>query len=144
MWLPNLYVFHVPTFVAATTTVAIHYNMAPRRRDPNSPLWKIKTCSKRSPQTERLMTSEEKAKLALLIEEKYGFAPRPFQLEGICSQIERVDTIVQAPTGAGKTTIAAGIHLWPDGKQKVTIMVSPLLALEDEMVRCQNQHGWTS
>ncbi|KAI0354105.1 hypothetical protein OH77DRAFT_1387317, partial [Trametes cingulata] len=60
--------------------------------------------------------------------------PRLFQLEGVQAQLEGTDMIIQAPTGAGKTAIAAGPHLWPSSKGKVTIMVCPLLALEDEMV----------
>ncbi|KZT69352.1 P-loop containing nucleoside triphosphate hydrolase protein, partial [Daedalea quercina L-15889] len=72
---------------------------------------------------------------AKLFEDAYGWKPRPFQVAGIQAQIEGVDTIVQAPTGAGKTAVVAGAHLWPHGATKVTIMVSPLLSLEDEMVR---------
>lgn len=69
---------------------------------------------------------------------QYGWPsdPRPFQLEGVRAQIEGTDMIIQASTGAGKTAIAAGPYLWHTTKGKITIMVCPLLALEDEMVCC--------
>ncbi|OSD06262.1 P-loop containing nucleoside triphosphate hydrolase protein [Trametes coccinea BRFM310] len=60
--------------------------------------------------------------------------PHHFQLEGVGAQLEGVDMIIQAPTGAGKTAIAAGPHMWPKSSGTVTIMVCPLLALEEEMV----------
>ncbi|KAJ6600182.1 P-loop containing nucleoside triphosphate hydrolase protein [Mycena sp. CBHHK59/15] len=41
---------------------------------------------------------------------------------------------LHAATGAGKTGIAAGLHLLPSSKGKVTLMVSPLLSLHDEQV----------
>ncbi|EJF56898.1 P-loop containing nucleoside triphosphate hydrolase protein [Dichomitus squalens LYAD-421 SS1] len=61
--------------------------------------------------------------------------PKDFQLRGVQAQIEGTDIIVQAPTGAGKTALAAGPHLWPGNETKFTIMVCPLLSLEEEM--CQ-------
>ncbi len=67
-------------------------------------------------------------------ERQYGYPAKPFQLEAIQAQIEGRDVIVQAPTGSGKTAIAAGPHLWPANKDKFTIMVCPLLSLEEEMV----------
>lgn len=42
---------------------------------------------------------------------------------------------MHAGTGQGKTAIAVGPHLHPSTKGKVTLMVSPLIALHDEMVR---------
>ncbi|KAH9887685.1 P-loop containing nucleoside triphosphate hydrolase protein [Cubamyces lactineus] len=65
---------------------------------------------------------------------KWDKEPRLFQLEGVRAQLEGVDMIVQAPTGAGKTAVAAGPHVWPSSRGKTTIMVCPLLALEEEMV----------
>ncbi|KAH9847421.1 P-loop containing nucleoside triphosphate hydrolase protein [Lenzites betulinus] len=61
--------------------------------------------------------------------------PKPFQLAGIKAQLDGDDMIIQASTGAGKTAIAAGPHLWQTSAGKTTIMVCPLLSLEDEMVR---------
>lgn len=73
--------------------------------------------------------------LSELMAKKYGWTPRSFQLEGIRAQIEGIDAIIQAPTGSGKTAVVAGAHLWPQNEAMVTIMVSPLLSLEDEMVK---------
>lgn len=44
------------------------------------------------------------------------------------------DVILHAATGSGKTGIAAGPHLLPSSKGKVTLFISPLLALHDEQV----------
>lgn len=61
---------------------------------------------------------------------------RPFQLKAMSAQVLGVDVLLHAATGAGKTGIAAGPHLLPSCKGKVTIMISPLLALQEEQVRC--------
>ncbi|PSS33976.1 hypothetical protein PHLCEN_2v1984 [Hermanssonia centrifuga] len=65
---------------------------------------------------------------------KYGWNlnPKGFQLAGVQAQLEGIDMIIQAATGSGKTAIAAGPHLWIEGKQ--SIMVCPLMTLEDEML----------
>ncbi|KAJ3475399.1 hypothetical protein NLI96_g11861 [Meripilus lineatus] len=60
--------------------------------------------------------------------------PRAFQVKAVQAQLEGMDIVIQAPTGAGKTAIAAGPHVWPTMKGRITIMISPLLALETEMV----------
>ena len=59
---------------------------------------------------------------------------RQFQLEAISAQLKGEDAIVHAATGSGKTTIVAGPHALPTNKGKVTIFVSPLIALQEEMV----------
>ncbi|KAH9919751.1 P-loop containing nucleoside triphosphate hydrolase protein [Epithele typhae] len=61
--------------------------------------------------------------------------PKDFQLAAVKAQLEGVDMIVQAPTGAGKTALAAGPHVWPSCSRRVTLMVCPLLTLEDELVK---------
>ncbi|KAI1784235.1 P-loop containing nucleoside triphosphate hydrolase protein [Ganoderma leucocontextum] len=78
---------------------------------------------------------EDLESLAEKMRTAYGWdSPRKlFQLEAVKAQLEGVDMIVQAPTGAGKTAIAAGPHLWPGNEKKFTIMVCPLLSLEEEM-----------
>ena len=82
------------------------------------------------------LTPEDIEKLKQLMRQRFKFDgdPRGFQLEGTKAQIEGCDMIIQAPTGSGKTAVAAGPHVWETSQGKVTIMVSPLLALEDEMV----------
>ena len=92
------------------------------------------------------LTKKNLDALAAKMRRIYGWRsdPKPFQLEAIKAQLEGVDVIVQAPTGAGKTAIAAGPHLWPGSEKKFTIMVCPLLSLEEEMVRFSltySQHG---
>ncbi|KAF8148868.1 P-loop containing nucleoside triphosphate hydrolase protein [Crassisporium funariophilum] len=55
-----------------------------------------------------------------------------FQLSCMWAQVLKQDVLLQAATGSGKTGIAAGPHLLPSNKGKVTFVVLPLLALEDE------------
>ncbi|CAA7263222.1 unnamed protein product [Cyclocybe aegerita] len=55
-------------------------------------------------------------------------------MDAINAQLEMRDVLVHAGTGTGKTAIAAGPHVHPSAKGKVLIMVSPLIALHDEMV----------
>jgi hypothetical protein len=59
---------------------------------------------------------------------------RPFQIDCMRAQILRQDLLLHAATGSGKTGIAAGPHLLPSSKGKVTLFVSPLLSLHDEQV----------
>ncbi|KAJ3555921.1 hypothetical protein NM688_g2307 [Phlebia brevispora] len=81
-----------------------------------------------------VLTDEQRSALARKMQEAYHWdeAPHPHQLAGVLAQIEGVDAIIQAPTGSGKTAIAAGPHLWLPGM--ITLMICPLLALEEEMV----------
>jgi superfamily II DNA helicase RecQ len=51
------------------------------------------------------------------------------------SQVLGQDTVLHASTGAGKTGVAAGPHLLPSSKGKVTLVISPLLSLHEEQVR---------
>jgi len=55
-------------------------------------------------------------------------------MEAIEAQLKLEDVIVHAGTGLGKTAIVAGPHMHPSSKGKVTLMVSPLIALHDEQV----------
>ncbi|KAF8961576.1 P-loop containing nucleoside triphosphate hydrolase protein [Flammula alnicola] len=66
--------------------------------------------------------------------EKWGFRPRNYQMDGIIAQLKRQDVLIHAGTGMGKTAVAAGPHAHLSAKGRVTIMVSPLIALHDEMV----------
>lgn len=73
--------------------------------------------------------------LGVRLEEQFGWKLRAFQLEAIEAQVLGKDVIVHAGTGAGKTAIAAGPHVLPMMEGRVTIMVSPLLALQNEQVK---------
>ncbi|KAE9382775.1 P-loop containing nucleoside triphosphate hydrolase protein, partial [Gymnopus androsaceus JB14] len=57
---------------------------------------------------------------------------KDFQLAATNAQLQRKDTIVHAHTGAGKTAIVAAPHAHPATQGKVTFLVSPLIALQDE------------
>ncbi|KAH6899240.1 P-loop containing nucleoside triphosphate hydrolase protein, partial [Coprinopsis sp. MPI-PUGE-AT-0042] len=61
--------------------------------------------------------------------------PRPFQLSAISAQLQKKDVLIHAGTGYGKTTIAAGPHAHPSMKGKVTFLVSPLIALQEDQRR---------
>lgn len=82
------------------------------------------------------LTSDDVNKLAARMREafKWDSDPKDFQLAAVKAQLEGVDMVVQAPTGSGKTALAAGPHLWPGNEKKFTLMVCPLLSLEEEMV----------
>ncbi|KAJ7753252.1 P-loop containing nucleoside triphosphate hydrolase protein [Mycena metata] len=73
---------------------------------------------------------------------KWTNGAKPFQLECMGAQKLGKEVLLHAATGAGKTGIAAGPHLLPSSKGKVTLMVSPLLSLHDEQVSTfQNEFG---
>jgi superfamily II DNA helicase RecQ len=59
---------------------------------------------------------------------------RAYQLEGIEAQLLMRDGLVHAGTGMGKTTIVAGPHAHESSAGKVTLFISPLIALHDEQV----------
>ncbi len=99
---------------------------------------KYSRCNEQPASQARLqLSADDIQKIASKMRTKFGWDndPRPFQLDAVQAQLEGTDIIIQAPTGSGKTAIAAGPHLWYSVEQKkVTIMVCPLLALEEEMV----------
>ena len=63
--------------------------------------------------------------------------PKDFQIMGIEAQLKRQDVLVHARTGTGKTLIAAGPHAHERMAGKVTIMISPLIGLQEEQVYYQ-------
>ncbi|KAJ6540929.1 P-loop containing nucleoside triphosphate hydrolase protein [Mycena vulgaris] len=65
---------------------------------------------------------------------KWTAGPQEFQLRCMEAQKLGKDVLLHASTGAGKTGIAAGPHLLPSSKGKVTLVVSPLLSLHQEQV----------
>lgn len=81
-------------------------------------------------------TAKDLEGLDKTIAQQFGWkdGPRLYQMEGINAQLQKRDVLIHAGTGMGKTAVAAGPHVHPSSKGKVTIMVSPLIALHDEMV----------
>lgn len=75
--------------------------------------------------------------LAQKIKKKFNWkhTPREFQMEAVKAQLLRKDVLIHAGTGAGKTFIAAGPHAHEACEGKVTFLISPLIALQDEQVR---------
>ncbi|KAF8968227.1 P-loop containing nucleoside triphosphate hydrolase protein [Flammula alnicola] len=65
---------------------------------------------------------------------KWTDGAHDFQLSCMRAQVLQKDVLLHAATGAGKTGIAAGPHLLPSSKGMVTLVVSPLLALQEEQV----------
>lgn len=83
-------------------------------------------------QQRKKLTPEQIEELREKLRSAYKREPYDFQVEAIRAQIEGTDLLVHASTGAGKTTIAAGPHVWiPDG---VTLIATPLIQLAEEMV----------
>lgn len=65
-----------------------------------------------------------------------GKEPREVQVDLAVAQEERKDGLGQLPTGHGKTYIAAAPYALKKNMddKRVTLMVSPLIGLQDEMV----------
>ncbi|KAJ7768939.1 P-loop containing nucleoside triphosphate hydrolase protein [Mycena metata] len=82
------------------------------------------------------LTKAELVGLADLMRTKFEspHRARQYQMDGIEAQLQMRDVLVHAGTGMGKTTIAAGPHAHPMSAGKVTLMISPLIALHDEQV----------
>lgn len=85
----------------------------------------------------RNLSPEEREEIreAIQLQLGDGKAPREFQVEMVVAQEEMRDAMCHAATGLGKTLIAAAPFALERNRDKVTIMVSPLIALQNEMVR---------
>ena len=89
---------------------------------PETPLWKgIRV---------KLKNLGERIKAGF----KWEHLPREYQVEAVRAQLQRKDILIHAGTGSGKTACAAGPHALPEMKGMVTIMVSPLIALQEEQM----------
>ncbi|KAL6299962.1 P-loop containing nucleoside triphosphate hydrolase protein [Sparassis latifolia] len=111
--------------------------LTPRRYPSKTPVSQKFTPPPGGTHARQPLTNNDLKQLAERMHQQFKWDnnPRPFQLADIQAQLEGIDTIIQAPTGSEKTALAAGPHVWPGNEGKVTIMVSPLMALEDEMVQ---------
>ncbi|KAJ6469073.1 P-loop containing nucleoside triphosphate hydrolase protein [Mycena vitilis] len=117
---------------------------APRKHGKTPKTRRARLTSKITP--EQLAAIREELKLLPgLIKENYTKwtdGAQDFQLKCMGAQKLRQDILVFASTGAGKTGIAAGPHLLPSSKGKVTLVVSPLLSLHEEQVATfRNEFG---
>lgn len=65
---------------------------------------------------------------------KWEHLPREYQIDAIRAQLLRKDVLFHAGTGSGKTAVAAGPHALKETKGMVTIMISPLIVLQEEQV----------
>ncbi|KAG8707481.1 hypothetical protein FRC09_001792 [Ceratobasidium sp. 395] len=87
--------------------------------------------------TDRFITPSVRAgfhDIDQLMCQSFGWtAAQKFQVEGAILQLARRDTIIHAGTGKGKTAVAAAPYVLDENHQKLTIMVSPLLALQEDM-----------
>ncbi|KZV85307.1 hypothetical protein EXIGLDRAFT_699629 [Exidia glandulosa HHB12029] len=63
---------------------------------------------------------------------------RPMQEIVGVAQAVGGDVMVHAPTGLGKTGIVAAPHVFPENKGRVSLFISPLIALQEEMVTTFN------
>ena len=65
----------------------------------------------------------------------HGRTAKDFQLQAIQNQEARRDTVVHAPTGSGKTFIIGAPLRLPSNAGRVTLVCSPLIGLQNEMVQ---------
>lgn len=77
-------------------------------------------------------TEKELEGLAGLLKSKWGFEPREHQLKGVLAQLRKQD--INNLSRNGKTAIAAGPHAFAKAAGCITIMVSPLIAIQNEQV----------
>ncbi|KAJ6609629.1 P-loop containing nucleoside triphosphate hydrolase protein [Mycena sp. CBHHK59/15] len=106
-----------------------HHGKTPKPR-------RARLTSKVTPQDLKTIREELKLLPGLIKQhfKKWTNGAQAFQLQCMEAQILRKDVLLHAATGSGKTGIAAGPHLLPSSKGKVTLVVSPLLALHEEQV----------
>lgn len=67
---------------------------------------------------------------------------RDFQRDALASLGNGRDVIVHAGTGCGKTAIFAGLHLLPEVSGMFSIIISPLIALQNKQVSVLSTTGY--
>ncbi|KAK0219335.1 hypothetical protein EDD85DRAFT_797446 [Armillaria nabsnona] len=66
-------------------------------------------------------------------------------MTAIEAQLQCKDVLIHAATGFGKTAIAAGLHVHETCQGRITLMVSPLIMLqEDQVASFQNEYKLTA
>jgi superfamily II DNA helicase RecQ len=92
--------------------------------------------SRGGPNSRQPLTKDQLCDLPKKMQIKFNWkhVVRAYQLEGIEAQLLMRDALVHAGTGMGKTTIVAGPHAHESATGKVTLLISPLIALHDEQV----------
>ncbi|KAF8869269.1 P-loop containing nucleoside triphosphate hydrolase protein [Infundibulicybe gibba] len=110
-----------------------HY-MKPRQKKQDAALHSQEAATRRPIQ--QRITSKDLDGFSIKIQEQFGWTgpPHTFQYIAIEAQLFRKDVLVHAGTGSGKTAIAAGPHVHWKSRGKVTLLVSPLIALQEEQV----------
>ncbi|KAJ6618432.1 P-loop containing nucleoside triphosphate hydrolase protein, partial [Mycena sp. CBHHK59/15] len=106
--------------------------MPPRRKNKTAAPPRLQN----TPNTRKPLTRAELVGLQdhMLAKFQCQHLAREYQMQGIEAQLQMRDVLVHAGTGMGKTTIAAGPHAHPTSVGKVTLMISPLIALHNEQV----------
>ncbi|QRV91157.1 DEAD/DEAH box helicase [Ceratobasidium sp. AG-Ba] len=56
-----------------------------------------------------------------------------FQVNGALLQLVKCDAVIHVGTGRGKTAVVAAPHVLDENREKITVLVSPLIALQSEM-----------
>ncbi len=120
----------------ASVTAQLRKNGSRRRKLPPSFSAQVADSEDNSLTSQpRVILPDEREDLRVKIKAQLnGKEPREFQIEMVVAQEERRDAMCHAATGLGKTLIAAAPFTLERNKMRVTIMVSPLVALQDEMV----------
>ncbi|VDC03270.1 unnamed protein product [Peniophora sp. CBMAI 1063] len=96
---------------------------------------KPKPVQRPPPPPREKMTEAQVERLRELFREQFGGKePRSFQIDAIRAQQDGRDVLVHVATGMGKTAVAAGPFLLEENADKVMLLVSPLVGLQEEMV----------
>lgn len=96
-----------------------------------------RTQSKQPRPTEWAVSDEELKEISSRMKTAFEWTdkePHDFQVEAGRAQCRGRDVLIHARTGIGKTAVVAAPYAFKQNKHRVTIFVSPLIALQEEMV----------
>ena len=78
----------------------------------------------------------ESSRLSEDVKQRFGYRPRPFQLAATKAICEQRDTIVIAPTGAGKSLLFhTPLMEKGEATRAMVVVVTPLRALQVEQAK---------